>query len=128
MPRTTIGLGIVLIAVGVIAYVATAFASWTALIPAILGAVILICGLIGLKNQKLGIHIALVVAILGILGTSMNVVQVGALIAGEAERPAAVVTSIITFVLLIVYVVMGVRSFIAARRWKNSTQAEATQR
>ncbi|MDN5635541.1 MAG: hypothetical protein L0G36_07845, partial [Brevibacterium sp.] len=71
---------------------------------------------------------ALVVAILGILGTSMNVVQVGALIAGEAERPAAVVTSIITFVLLIVYVVMGVRSFIAARRWKNSTQAEAAQR
>lgn len=128
MPRVTIGLGIVLIAVGVIAYVATGFASWTALIPAILGAVILVCGLIGLKKQKLGIHIALVVAILGILGTSMNVVQVGALIAGEAERPAAVVTSIITFVLLIVYVVMGVRSFIAARRWKNSAQAGAAQR
>lgn len=128
MPRTTIGLGIVLIVVGVIAYVATAFASWTALIPAILGAVILVCGLIGLKNQKLGIHIALVVAILGIFGTAMNVMQVGALIAGEAERPAAVITSIITFVMLIVYVVMGVRSFIAARRWKNSTQAEATQR
>ncbi|GAA1550461.1 MULTISPECIES: hypothetical protein [Brevibacterium] len=128
MPRTTIGLGIVLIAVGVIAYVATAFASWTALIPAILGAVILICGLIGLKNQKLGIHIALVVAILGIFGTAMNVMQVGALIAGEAERPAAVITSIITFVLLIVYVVMGVRSFIAARRWKNSAQAETAQR
>lgn len=127
MPRVTIGLSIVLIAVGAIAYVATAFASWTALIPAILGAVILVCGLIGLKNQKLGIHIALVVAILGIFGTAMNVMQVGALIAGEAERPAAVITSIITFVLLMVYVVMGVRSFIAARRWKNSAQAEPAQ-
>ncbi|GAA1930526.1 hypothetical protein GCM10009689_07090 [Brevibacterium antiquum] len=127
MPRTTIGLGIVLIVVGVIAYVATSFASWTALIPAILGAIILICGLIALKNQKLGVHIALVVAILGIFGTGMNVMQVGALIAGEAERPAAVITSIITFVLLIIYVIMGVRSFIAARRWKNSAQAEAAQ-
>ncbi|TSI19659.1 cytochrome d ubiquinol oxidase subunit II [Brevibacterium aurantiacum] len=127
MPRTTIGLGIVLIVVGVIAYVATSFASWTALIPAILGAVLLICGLIALKNQKLGIHIALVVAILGIFGTGMNVMQVGALIAGEAERPAAVITSIITFVLLIIYVVMGVRSFIAARRWKNSAKPEAAQ-
>ncbi|MDN5807603.1 MAG: hypothetical protein L0J17_08115 [Brevibacterium sp.] len=127
MPRVTIGLSIVLIAVGAIAYVATAFASWTALIPAILGAVILVCGLIGLKNQKLGIHIALVVAILGIVGAGMNVMQIGALIAGDAERPAAVVTSIITFVLLIVYVIMGVRSFIAARRWKNSAQAETAQ-
>ncbi|PCC53802.1 hypothetical protein [Brevibacterium aurantiacum] len=128
MPRTTIGLGVVLIAVGVIAYVATAFASWTALIPAILGAVLLICGLSALKKQKLGIHIALVVAILGIFGTAMNVMQIGALIAGEAERPAAVITSIITFVLLIIYVVMGVRSFIAARRWKNSAQTESAQR
>lgn len=128
MPRTTIGLGIVLVVVGVIAYIATGFASWTALIPAILGAVILICGLIGLKNQKLGVHIALVVAILGIFGTGMNVMQIGALIAGEAERPAAVVTSIITFVLLIAYVITGVRSFIAARRWKNSAPAEPAQR
>ncbi|MGO1349655.1 hypothetical protein [Brevibacterium aurantiacum] len=128
MPRTTIGLGVVLIAVGVIAYVATAFASWTALIPAILGAVLLICGLIALKKQKLGIHIALVVAILGIFGTAMNGMQIGALMAGEAERPAAVITSIITFVLLIIYVVMGVRSFIAARRWKNSAQTESAQR
>lgn len=120
MPRITIGLGGVLIAIGVIAYIATAFASWTALIPAILGAVILICGLIGNKRPKVGVHIALVVAILGILGTAMNVMQVGALLAGEAERPAAVITSVITFVLLVVYVVLGVRSFIAARRWKNT--------
>lgn len=120
MPRITIGLGIILIAIGVIAYVATAFASWTALIPAILGAVLLISGLIGLRNQKVGIHIALAVAVLGILGTAMNVLQLGALIAGEAERPAAVITSTITFVLLIVYVVLGIRSFIAARRWKSA--------
>lgn len=116
MPRITIGLGIVLVVVGVIAYIAAGFASWTALIPAILGAVILLCGLVALKRPKIGTHIALVVAVLGILGTGMNVLQIGALLAGEAERPAAVITSTITFILLIAYVILGVRSFIAARR------------
>ncbi|HET7415510.1 MAG TPA: hypothetical protein VFI97_07425 [Arthrobacter sp.] len=118
MPRITIGLGFILIALGVISYIATAFASWTALIPAILGAVILASGLIALKNQKIGVHIGLVVALLGVLGTAMNVVQLGSLFAGTAERPAAVVVSTITFVLLLIYIVLGIRSFIAARRWK----------
>lgn len=122
MPRITIGLGGLLIAVGAIAYIATAFASWTALIPAILGAVILVSGLIGLKNQKIGIRLALVVAVLGILGTAMNVMQLGALIAGDAERPTAVFTSTITFALLILYVVLGISSFVDARR---RTAAEA---
>lgn len=118
MPRITIGLGVLLIVVGVIAYIGTAFASWTALIPAILGAVILASGLIGLKSQKIGMRLALVVAVLGILGTAMNVMQIGALIAGDAERPTAVLTSTITFALLILYVGLSISSFIAARRRK----------
>lgn len=118
MPRITIGLGVILIALGVVAYIATDFASWTALIPAILGAVILVSGLIGLKSQKIGIHIGLVVALLGVIGTAMNVIKLGDVFAGTAERPAAVIVSTITFVLLIVYIILGVRSFVAARRWK----------
>lgn len=116
MPRITIGLGAILIALGAIAYIATAFASWTALIPAILGAVILVCGLIGLRSQKVGVHIGLVVALLGVFGTAMNVLQLGEVVAGTAERPVAVIVSTITFILLIVYIILGVRSFIAARR------------
>ncbi|MGO1543339.1 MAG: hypothetical protein ACTHXA_03265 [Gulosibacter sp.] len=126
MPRITIGLGIVLIVVGAVAYFATGMTSWTALIPAILGALILISGLIGLKSPKIGIHIALVLALLGLIGTGMNVMQIGALLAGEAERPMAVITSLITFVLLIVYIVLGVRSFINARRWKEDKNAEVS--
>lgn len=125
MPRITIGLGAILIATGIIAYIATGFASWTALIPAIIGVIILVCGLIGLKRPKLGIHIALVIAILGIFGTGMNVMQLGELFAGTAERPAAIITSTLTFILLIIYVVLGVRSFIAARRWKDAEVPEA---
>lgn len=48
----------------------------------------------------------------------MNVTQLGALIAVEAERPAAGMTSMITFVLLVVYATLGIRSFIVARREK----------
>ncbi|MEW1982571.1 hypothetical protein AB0333_16840 [Citricoccus sp. NPDC079358] len=118
MPRLTIGLSVLLIAIGSIAYIATSFASWTALIPALLGAVMLVAGLIGLKKQKIGVHLALAVAVLGVLGTSMNVMQLGALIAGDAERPTAVLISTITFALLILYVALGIHSFVTARRWK----------
>ncbi|WP_137802048.1 hypothetical protein [Kocuria sp. 2SI] len=120
MPRTTLILGAILIGVGVVSYIAAGFSSWTALIPAILGLLVAACGLIAVKNQKIGIHIALLVALLGIAGTFMNVINISDLFTGQAERPIAIIASVVTFLLLIVYVVMGVRSFIAARRWKNS--------
>ncbi|MCW4385815.1 hypothetical protein OH146_08515 [Salinibacterium sp. SYSU T00001] len=118
MPRTTIILGAVLVLVGVIGYFASGMASWTALIPAILGVALLVCGLIALRSPKVGVHIALVLALLGIAGTFMNVLRLGELFAGTAERPLAVVASVVTFVLLVVYLVLGIRSFIAARRWR----------
>lgn len=116
MPRTTLTLGAVLIAVGIISYAAAGFTSWTALIPAFLGVLIAICGLIARKNHTIGLSIALVMSVLGVLGTSMNVLKVGELISGQAERPLAVVASTVTFVLLIVYIILGVRSFFSARR------------
>ncbi|MGO1537057.1 MAG: hypothetical protein ACTHWM_09130 [Yaniella sp.] len=115
MPRTTMAIGSLLIIMGIIAYVATAFASWTALIPAILGLTIVICGLVALVRPKVGLILALVVSVLGILGTSMNVMQLGELIAGDAERPAAVITSALTFILLIIFVIVGIRALATVR-------------
>lgn len=123
MPRTTLTFGGLLIAVGIISYAVTGFISWTALIPAFLGLLIAICGLIALKNITIGLSIALVISVLGVLGTSMNVLKVGELISGQAERPLAIVASTVTFVLLIVYIVTGVRLFLTARR---GDKAEAT--
>lgn len=119
MPRLTIGLGGILVLLGIIAYIATAFASATALIPSALGVILVISGIIGVKRPKIGIHIALVVALIGALGTLMQVSSLPALFAGEADRPGAVITGSIAFVLLVVYLVLGVRSFIRARRWEN---------
>jgi hypothetical protein len=123
MPRLTVILGAVLIVLGVIGYIVTAFASWTALIPAILGALLVVFGLIGVKRPKIGVHIALVVALAGIAGTLMNVLKIGEVFAGTAERPVAVVLSTVTFVLLVVYLVLGIRSFIAARRSRTAVAA-----
>lgn len=121
MPKKTIALGVVLIAVGVIGYVVSDFASWTALIPSILGAAIALCGAIGLRSPKIGVHLALVVALVGAAGTWMNVAKLGQLLSGDAERPLAVIVSTITFVLLVGYLIAGVRSFIAARRTPATT-------
>ena len=44
-----------------------------------------------------------------------NVFGLGEVFAGTAERPAAVITSTIMFVLLLAYLIAGVRSFVKAR-------------
>lgn len=46
----------------------------------------------------------------------MNVVKIGQVFAGTAQRPTAIVVSTIMFVVLVGYVALGVRSFVAARR------------
>lgn len=122
MPRTTMLVGAALVVIGVAAWAITAFASWTALIPSIIGLVLFLLGLLAVKTgkQKLYIHIALLVALVGIAGTVPNALKLGDVFSGAAERPAAVVTSALTLILLVVYLVLGVRSFITARRWKKS--------
>ena len=116
MSRITLALSGILIVVGIVSYAISDFTSWTALIPAFLGLLIGICGLIARKRKKIGISIAFVIATLGVLGTSMNALKIGEVIAGQAERPLAVVASTITFILLIGYIVLGIRSLLTARR------------
>src|SRR5699024_9063390 len=107
----------------VIACIVTGFASWTALIPAIRGIVLVICGWIGITRPKIGVHIALVVALLVVIGTFSRVLQLGDLFAGTADVPLAVISSTLTFILLIAYIVAGVRSFIVARRAPKDAEA-----
>lgn len=118
MSRLTVVIGSVLVVLGVVTYAATGAASLTALIPSLVGVLMLLCAAAARRPawQRHGIHAALVVALLGALGTLMNVVQIGEVFAGTAERPAAVIESTVMFVLLVGYIVMGVRSFVAARR------------
>ena len=128
MTTITRGLGAALVAVGVVAYVVTGADSITALIPAALGIVILVLGVLAGRPalHQHAIHGALVVALLGVLGTLMNVADLPALLSGEQlERPGAVIASTITFALCAVYIALGVRSFIAARRLREGSARPA---
>lgn len=115
MTSVTQIVGAVLIVLGAIAYVATGFASWTALLPSALGVVILILGLVARRPNahQHAIHAALVVALLGGLGSAP---QIG----GLADAEGAAITSLLTVLVCLVYVALGVRSFIAARKARES--------
>lgn len=116
--KLTVVTGALLVVTGAIAYFGTGSNSMTALIPAFVGALILICAAIGRQPSlhRHAIHAALVVALIGALGSLMNVVKIGQLITGTAERPAAIITSLILFVLCANLVAAGVYSFVEARK------------
>ncbi|MCU1546772.1 MAG: hypothetical protein JWP30_1872 [Homoserinimonas sp.] len=125
MPLVTIVIGSFLTVAGVIAYAVTDAASLTALIPSVVGILMLMLGLLARAEnlRRHAIHAALVVALLGALGSAMNVIRIGEVFAGTAERPVAIIVSTIMFVTLVVYVILGVMSFIRARRWKTENAA-----
>lgn len=111
--------GAILIIIGVVGYALTGGASLTALLPTVLGLPILGLGLWAgdQARRRTAIHVALVFALLGFLGTLMNVVQLPTVLSGgEVARPTAVVVSSITALVCAIYLAMGVRSFLAARR------------
>lgn len=121
MPKLTLGVGGMLVAVGIIGYLfsmTTDTEHWTAFIPSLIGVLLLISGFIALRNTKLGVHIALAIALLGVLSMGMPLSSLGDLFAGEAERPGAVISALVTVIVLVVYIALGVRSFIKARRWQ----------
>ncbi|MFT3860715.1 hypothetical protein [Micropruina sp.] len=116
--KLTLAVGGLLTLTGIIAYLATHMVSLTALIPSAVGVLLLVAGWLA-RTERLrrhAIHGALAVALIGALGSVMNVVKVGQLFNGTAERPGAIVASLVMFIALVVYLAVGVRSFIAARR------------
>lgn len=110
--------GAILTLAGVVGYAITGAESITALIPSFVGVLILIAGVLArnVRFRRHSIHAALVVALLGMLGSLRNVAGIGDVFAGTAERPAAIILSTLMFVVLLGYLVLGVRSFIRARR------------
>lgn len=117
-------IGGILIALGLGAYLFSDSRSFTALIPAILGALYLVAGLLSRKAgwHKHAMHGAAAVALLAFLGTVSGLFQLPALLAGTAARPVAVVVQAITAVLSLVFLVLAVRSFVAARRGRATSR------
>jgi hypothetical protein len=118
MPRITVIFSLIYIALGLGGYFLTGAVHTTALIPAIIGVVLLVLGLLGSK-EKLRMHVmhaALLIGLLALLGTASSLLKLPAAFDGTAARPEAVFAQAATAVLSVVYLALGVRSFIAARR------------
>ena len=120
MSRIHITSGIILIIAGGAAYAVTEFASWTALIPAFLGLALTTCALVGMIHRIIGSVLGLAVALIGLAGTAANVIELGSLLSGDIARPAAVITSTIGFIFLVLYAALIIRSMvITAREQRN---------
>ncbi len=91
----------------------------TSLIPAAVGGVLLVCGVLAReeRRRKLVMHIAVTVGLIGFLGSLPGLMKLPTLIAGgEVARPAAVKAQSIMAALTGVFVGLCIRSFISARR------------
>jgi hypothetical protein len=115
MPSITRAVGFLLILLGVVGYIGTGMASITALIPAMLGAVFLILAMAArnAEARKHAMHAAVAIALISVLGTVPRILP--AVQGGDLNRPA-VMAQIAMAVILAVYVLLGVKSFIDARR------------
>lgn len=87
----------------------------TSLIPTFVGVLMLIGGLIALKRNMLGMHIAVTFSLLGTLAGLGRLVS--GLIKGTIDfADAAPKLILVMTVICLFYTIMAVRSFIAARR------------
>ena len=118
MANLTVRVGTLLVLMGIGSYVATGMVSVTALIPAFFGAPIAVLGQLA-KNEtrrKHAMHGAVLLGLLGFLGSAPGLLKLPQALTGGAERPTAIVMQALMAALLAVFVVLCVRSFIAARR------------
>jgi|SRR4029453_7543829 hypothetical protein len=118
MPATTIALGVALIVLGLAGYILTGAVSLTALIPAAFGLLFALVGLLAGDDRRRmhAIHAAVVIALLGFLGSFRGLLGIGKVFDGTAVRPAAIVAQTIMALLTLGYIVIAVRSFVQARR------------
>jgi hypothetical protein len=122
VPFITIGVGIVLIALGPIGWLAAEEGkqSWTAFIPSIFGAVLAVLGCLALqeKMRKHAMHAAVVFGLIGLIAAAARAVPVG--LSGEIKNPLAFGMQVAMAVTCAVFVGLCIKSFIDARRRRQS--------
>jgi hypothetical protein len=119
MTRITWVLAIVLVVLGVGLWLGTGRESATALIPAFLGVLLGVAAALAAREplRKHAMHAAVLLAVIGFAGAVPGVLAVVRSFGGAAlEQPAAAWGRSAMAALCLVYVGLGVRSFLAARR------------
>ena len=121
MAKMTMGFGTLLILVGIMGFVLTGSVHPTALIPCWFGVLLALAGKLAktedAKKRMLWMHIAVTIGLLGFLFPGFMAIK-ALLIAHGAPLvlPAATAEQAVMAVICLIFVVLCVRSFIAARR------------
>jgi hypothetical protein len=120
MAKMTIVFGMLLILLGIIGFISTGSSHPTALIPAGLGLLFILFGVMAntpdSKKRMLWMHISVTVALLAFLGTIPADIDSFRLSRGvEFPHPAAVLEKAAMSLLCLIYVLFCIRSFVNAR-------------
>jgi hypothetical protein len=122
MAKVTLVFAALLIALGLVGFLGTGSEHYTALIPTWIGLALGLFGVLALgpnpKSRMLFMHISVTVALLGFLGSVSEIIRgtMKAHSTGVAPQAAAVESKYALTALLLIYVLLCVRSFIAARK------------
>ena len=122
MAKVTLVFAALLIALGLVGYLGTGSMHPTALIPAWFGLALGLFGLLAMSpsesRRKLFMHVNVTIGLVGFIGAVIVAIQGYAheTSAGMAPDMIALASKLTMAGLLLIYVVLCVRSFIAARR------------
>jgi uncharacterized membrane protein (UPF0136 family) len=122
LAKVTLIFAVLLVALGLIGYVGTGSQHLTALIPTWFGVALALFGLLAMSpsesRRKLFMHIAVTIGLLGFIGGLIEAIRgyVHAKSSGLAPDEIALASKLTMTGLLLLYVILCVRSFIAARR------------
>ena len=119
MPTVTALVGLVLVALAFGFWGASESRSWTALIPAIPGVLVLVLGIVSYKpaHRAWAIHVALVLALLTVFMVGYKLVTTIEM--SQLSMALVVLTCVL-------YLVLGVRSFVEARRKRKADENRYT--
>jgi uncharacterized membrane protein (UPF0136 family) len=120
--KVTLVFAFLLVALGLVGYLGTGSQHSTALIPTWIGLALGVGGYLAISpkesRRKLFMHANVTIALLGFLGTGVELVRsyVHASAVGMPPNQIALASKITLASLLLIYIILCVRSFIAARR------------
>jgi len=121
MAKVSIVFGVILILLGAWGFIATGNQHPTALIPTYFGLALAWCGIFAMRKggaqRALWMHVAVTLGMVGFLGAGiMAIKETLAANGGPLAHPAAVESQAAMAAICLIFVVLCVRSFIAARK------------
>ncbi|HEX3726378.1 MAG TPA: hypothetical protein VHV08_09045 [Pirellulales bacterium] len=121
MHHVTIGVGVILVAIGLFGYFGSVAEnpSPTALIPAAFGAILIVLGIVAHRPalRMHAIHAAVSIALLGfLLAGGRGVMKLGLAASDDLSISRPVRLTLLMAIVCLIYVGLCIRSFIAARR------------